>query len=46
MVASLFLIGASISLQAIQQVGAKVLTQAVVLWILVSVVAFLFVKYY
>jgi uncharacterized integral membrane protein (TIGR00698 family) len=46
MVASLFLIGASISLQSIRQVGPKVLAQAVVLWVLVSVVAFLFVKYF
>jgi uncharacterized integral membrane protein (TIGR00698 family) len=45
MVASLFLIGSSISLQSIQQVGAKVLVQAVVLWILVSLAAFAFVKY-
>jgi uncharacterized integral membrane protein (TIGR00698 family) len=46
MVASLFLIGASISLQSIRQVGTKVLAQAIILWILVSVVAFWFVKYY
>ncbi len=46
MVASLFLIGASISLQSIRQVGAKVLAQAVILWVLVSIAAFVFVKYF
>ncbi|TAF29492.1 MAG: putative sulfate exporter family transporter [Runella slithyformis] len=45
LVASLFLIGAGISLQAVRQVGLKVLVQAVVLWVLVSIVALLFVKY-
>ena len=45
LVASLFLIGAGISLQAVRQVGAKVLVQAVVLWVTVSVVSLLFVKY-
>ena len=45
MVVSLFLIGSGISLKAVQAVGRKVLLQAVLLWVVVSVVALLFVKY-
>jgi len=45
MVVSLFLIGSGISLKAVQAVGRKVLLQAVLLWVVVSVVALVFVKY-
>ncbi|MCU0339453.1 MAG: putative sulfate exporter family transporter [Spirosomaceae bacterium] len=45
LVASLFLIGSGISLDAVRQVGAKVLLQAVSLWVVVSIVALLYVKY-
>ena len=44
LVVSLLLIGAAISIKSVRAVGAKVLIQAVVLWFLVSISAFLFVK--
>src|SRR5690606_38122551 len=41
MVVSLFMIGSSVSVGAIKQVGGRVLMQAVVLWVLVTVIALL-----
>ena len=43
LVASLFLIGSGISFDAVRQTGGRVLVQAVVLWVLVSVVSLVFV---
>ena len=43
LVASLFLIGSGISFEAVRHTGGRVLVQAVVLWVLVSVVSLVFV---
>lgn len=45
LVVSLFLIGSGVSFQIMKKVGSKILLQAVILWILVSTVALIFVKY-
>ncbi len=44
LVVSLLLIGAAISVKEVRAVGAKVFIQAIILWIVVSVAAFLFVR--
>lgn len=44
MVTSLFLIGSGLSVKSLKEVGSSVLTQAVLLWLLVSIAALLFVK--
>lgn len=45
LVVSLFLIGSGVSIGMMNPLGSKVLLQAVLLWIMVSVAALLFVKY-
>ena len=45
MVTSLFLIGSGMSIKSLREVGGNVLLQAVVLWVLVSIAALLFVKF-
>jgi uncharacterized integral membrane protein (TIGR00698 family) len=45
MVVSLFLIGSGVSVQMVKKVGNKVLLQAILLWVIISVAAFAFVKY-
>jgi uncharacterized integral membrane protein (TIGR00698 family) len=44
MVVSLFLIGSSISIASLRQVGVIVIGQAIALWLLVSIAALLYVK--
>jgi uncharacterized integral membrane protein (TIGR00698 family) len=44
LVVSLLLIGAAISVKEVRAVGVKVFIQAIILWIVVSVAAFLFVR--
>ncbi|MHB1177698.1 MAG: YeiH family protein [Daejeonella sp.] len=45
LVVSLFVISSGVSIVMLQQVGKKVLLQAALLWIIVSVIAMIFVKY-
>lgn len=46
LVVSLFIIGSNISLTTLKNVGGKIFLQAVVLWIFVSVISLIFVKYF
>jgi uncharacterized integral membrane protein (TIGR00698 family) len=46
LVVSLFLIGSGLSMAIVNQLGSKILLQAVLLWIMVSITALLFVKYF
>jgi uncharacterized integral membrane protein (TIGR00698 family) len=46
LVVSLFLIGSGVSMAIVNQLGSKILLQAVLLWIMVSITALLFVKYF
>jgi uncharacterized integral membrane protein (TIGR00698 family) len=44
LVMSLFIIGSNISIDSIKKVGGKIFLQAILLWILVSVISLVFIK--
>ncbi len=46
LVISLFMIGSNISIENLKQIGLKVFSQAVLLWVIICIVSLVFVKYF